>query len=414
MSARLALHGGEPVRTRALPHVLDPSGRTLGAEELRGLERVLSSGVLNGVLGAETPLLEREMADLHGVEEAVACSSGTAALHLAVAAAAPDPGDEVITTPISDFGSVAPILAQNAVPVFADVDPLTGNLDPRSVAAAVTERTRAVLVVHLFGGGAPARELRELADARGLTLIEDCAQAWLCRTPDGDLAGTIGHVGCFSLQQYKHITAGDGGLAITRDRALAATMRAFADKGRDREGQRRLHGAYGLNYRMTELQAAVARAQLAKLPDVVAARRRSADLLLSRLSDLPGVRTPAPDGHAWWLMPLVLADIGDNRAWAQALSAEGVPAAAGYLERPLYLEPALAERPVYGRSRYPLDSEAEGRAVAYAPGSCPAAEELIERTLVTLQWNEGYTEEDVDDIATAIRKIHDGLRGGGA
>jgi hypothetical protein len=135
----------------------DAGGRTIGAEELAAVSRVLQSGMLSAVWGTEVRALEREMAELHGVSHAVAASSGTAALHLAVAAVAPNPGDEIITSPISDFGTVAPILAQNAVPVFADVDPYTGNLDPAAVAAAIGPRTRAILAVHLFGAAAGSR-----------------------------------------------------------------------------------------------------------------------------------------------------------------------------------------------------------------------------------------------------------------
>jgi dTDP-4-amino-4,6-dideoxygalactose transaminase len=318
----------------------------------------------------------------------------------------------VITTPISDFGTVAPILAQNGVPVFADVDPATGNLDPAAVEAAITPRTRAIIVVHLFGGAAEVVALRSIADRHGLVLIEDCAQAWLGTTASGELLGTFGDIACFSLQQYKHITAGDGGLAITADAELATRMRLFMDKGWDRSGGR-VHLMLGLNYRMTELVAAVARAQLAKVADVVKRRRESAEQLVSALggtvglsgrgdgsSQLPtltGVALPSLAGHAFWLFPLIVAD--GNRLWADALTAEGVPASAGYLDRTLYANPVFSG-PVYGTSRYPLD----GR--EYPAGLCPNAERLIERTLVVLPWNEAYTETDVDDIARAIRKVH--------
>ncbi|MEV3923757.1 DegT/DnrJ/EryC1/StrS family aminotransferase [Actinomadura coerulea] len=381
------------------PDVLAPSGRTLGAEERRAVLRVLDSAVLCSTFGTEARALEAEMAALYGRRAAVASSSGTAALHLAVAAVRLDPGDEVITTPISDFGTVAPILAQNGVPVFADVDPATGNLDPAAVEAAVTPRTRAIIAVHLFGAPADLAGLRAVADRHGLILIEDCAQAWLGTTPGGDLLGTVGEIACFSLQQYKHITAGDGGLCCTDDDELARRMRLFMDKGWDRTIGR-LHLSLGLNYRMTELVAAVARAQLAKAAGVVARRAESAGLLLSSLRDLTGIGLPDPAGHAWWLFPFTVPDDPGNRAWAEALAAEGVPAVAGYLERPLYANPALADEPVYGSSRFPL----EGR--SYPAGLCPNAERLIDRTLVILHWNEGYTADHVEAIAGAVRRVH--------
>ncbi|GAA0939968.1 DegT/DnrJ/EryC1/StrS family aminotransferase [Kribbella koreensis] len=403
---------GDPVRRTPLPGVLEPAGRTIGAQERAAVLRVLDSAVLCSTFGGETRALEAEMGELYG-RDAVACSSGTAALHLAVAAVGFDPGDEVITTPISDFGTVAPILAQNGVPVFADVDPMTGNLDPVAVEAAITPRTRAIIVVHLFGGAADVVGLRSIADRHGLVLIEDCAQAWLGTTAGGELLGTFGDIACFSLQQYKHITAGDGGLAITANADLATRMRLFMDKGWDRSGGR-VHLVLGLNYRMTELVAAVARAQLAKVADVVKRRRRSAEQLVAALGGtaglsghgptgvsaegvLAGVALPSLAGHAFWLFPLIVA--GDNHVWAEALTAEGVPASAGYLDRTLYANPVFTG-PIYGTSRYPL----EGR--EYPAGLCPNAERLIDRTLVVLPWNEAYTETDVDDIARAIRKVH--------
>ncbi|MDP4504442.1 DegT/DnrJ/EryC1/StrS family aminotransferase [Nonomuraea turcica] len=395
--------------TLHFPNMAEPAGRTLGDEEVAALDRVIRSGMLNSVWGTEARALEHEVAELYGSRHAIACASGTAALHLSVVAAAPDPGDEIITTPITDFGTVAPILAQNAVPVFADVDPSDGNLDPDAVAALIGPRTRAIMAVHLFGAPARIGALRALADEHGLTLIEDCAQAWLTELPGGGrYAGTAGHVGTLSLQQWKHITCGDGGLAITGDDELARRMRLFADKGWDRAAGRS-HESLGLNYRMTELQAAVARAQLAKLPGVVESRRRTAVELIEALRRMdPGsgatirparpdgsqveIGLPRPDGHAWWLFPLVLPG-GDAPELAAHLSAAGIPARPGYLKEPLNRAP-LWDRPVYGASRYPLEG--------YRPAPCPEAERLVGSTLLIIDWNEHYTSEHVSVIADAI------------
>lgn len=389
------------------PSVAEAAGRTLGEEELAALRRVVESGMLSGVWGSEVPALEAAMARLHGVAHAVACSSGTAAIHLAVAGLGLEPGDEVITSPISDFGSVAPILACNAVPVFADVDPVTGNLDPAEVASAIGPRTRAILAVHLFGAAAPAAELRALADKHGLVLLEDCAQAWLTRTGEDRLAGTTGAAGCFSLQQWKHITCGDGGLVVTDDADLAGRMRLFADKGWPRQTGRH-HVSFGVNYRMTELQAAVAGAQLTKLPGVLAARRRLAARLVAAVADLPGLTVPHDvDRHAWWLFPLVLdPDAGqDNHEFAAGLTEAGIPARAGYLAEGLHCAPALTTAPVYGTSRYPLTSPPADRVPRYGRGTCPNAERLIDATLVVVDWNERYTDEHVDVIARAVTDV---------
>ncbi|REF35113.1 DegT/DnrJ/EryC1/StrS family aminotransferase [Thermasporomyces composti] len=409
-SGDLALDGGAPVRTTPFPTVNNASGRTLGAEELEALRRVIASGQLNSTIGGETRALEREFADYYSVAHAVASTSGTAALHLAVAAVNPEPGDEIITTPITDAGTVLPILMQNAVPVFADVDPVTGNLDVESVRARITSRTRAIMVVHLFGSPAPVASLRALADEHGLMLIEDCAQAYLTRCPDGRLAGTVGHIGCFSLQQSKHITAGDGGLCITDDAALARRMRLFADKGWPRDTDERTHLFLSVNYRMTELQAAVARAQLPKLAGVVADRRAGAERLSKALAPLAGI-TPPPDhgGMSYWQYPIIIDPDqagGTCHDYAKALAAEGIPANGGYLTRPVYRTPVLAERQTYGTSGYPLCVPPAREVPSYDEGICPVAESLIAKRLLVIAWNERYTAADVDDIATAITKVH--------
>lgn len=402
----LALDGGPAVLPRGcLPTTNDASGRTIGPEEEAAALRVLRSGMLSGVWGTEVKALQSEFAEMMGSAHAVACSSGTAALHLAIAAVDPAPGEEIIVPPISDMGSVLPVIAQNAVPVFADLDPVTGCLDPEDVRRRITPRTRAIVVVHLFGGAAPARELRRIADAAGVLLIEDCAQAYLAReAPDSPVVGTIGHLGCFSLQQTKHITSGDGGLVITDDAQLARAMRLFADKAWPRDTGERIYLSFALNYRMPELSGAVARVQLTKLQAVVDRRRGHAHRLSSALDRLPGLTTPAPSGiHAYWYYPLLIDGLDREglRRFAAALNAEGVPCVAGYIARPLYQEPVLREPTAYGGSGYPI----RGRAV-YPDGDCPVAETLVSGRLLVLPWNENYTDEQVDAMAEAINKVH--------
>lgn len=404
-----------PIRTRPFVGVSEAAGRRLGDEEVAALARVIHSGQLNSTIGSETRTLEEEFADYYGIGHAVASSSGTAALHLAVAAVDPDPGDEIITTALSDAGTVLPILAQNAVPVFADVDPDSGNLCVDSVRAAITERTRAIIAVHLFGQPAPVAELRELADRHGLVLIEDCAQAYLTECAVGDArrwAGTVGHLGCFSLQQSKHITAGDGGLTISDDPELTRRARLFADKAWPRDTDERTHLFLGLNYRMTELQAAVARVQLTKLAAVVADRRRLAEPLDTVLDSLPGLTSGLRRGAAYWLYPVFVdaETVGaDAREFAAALAAEGIPANGGYIQRPLYLTPLFTAPNTYGTSGYPLTARPVtpgASAQRYARGLCPTTEALIDGRLLVLAWNENYSPADIDDIADAVRSVH--------
>ena len=407
---QLAIDGGDRACPTPLPTMADATGRTLGEEEIAALTAVVRSGMLSSIWGTETRALEADFATLYGAEYAVAASSGTAALHLAVGAVNPEPGDEIITSPISDFGTIIPILMQNAVPVFADVDPRTGILDPAAVEAAISPRTKAIIAVHLFGTPAPVVELARIAREHSIALIEDCAQAYLTEPEPGRYAGRYGDIGCFSLQQTKHITAGDGGLAITDNPDLARRMRLFADKGWPRDTGERTYLFLAANYRMTELQAAVARAQLVKLPGVVARRRRTGIRLGEAIADLAGVVTPPqPERCSFWFYPLVLdADVtGATIAeWAAALTAEGMPATAGYIPRPLYLAPVLAERKTYGTSGYPLSVPPAREVPKYAPGLCPIAERMLAETVISLGWNENYTDQHVTNIIAAIRKVH--------
>lgn len=402
----LAVDGGQPVIPRgSLPSTNEAAGRTIGVEEEDAVLRVLRSGMLSGVWGTEVKALEMEFAAMMGSAYAVTSSSGTAALHLAVAAVDPAPGDEIIVPPISDMGSVLPVIAQNAVPVFADLDPVTGCLDPEDVRRRITPRTRAILVVHLFGRAARVQELRQIADEAGVMLIEDCAQAYLAREhSEGPLVGTVGHLGCFSLQQTKHITTGDGGLVLTDDPQLARAMRLFADKSWPRDTGERTYLSFALNYRMPELTGAVARAQLRKLQGVVDRRRRWADHLTRRVGSLGGVTAPPLESqHVFWYYPLLIDGLDHDaaRRFAMALNAEGVPCVAGYIGRPLYKEPVLREPSAYGGSGYPIRGVAE-----YPDGLCPVAEDLVDHRLLVIPWNENFTPEHVEAIARAIEKVH--------
>ncbi|MCD6443470.1 DegT/DnrJ/EryC1/StrS family aminotransferase [Candidatus Bathyarchaeota archaeon] len=407
---KLAIHGGEPVRRNPFPTVNDKSGRNIGREELELLKRVVESGALFRYSGTMVSSFEREFAGFLGVKHAVASTSGTAALHIATGAAGIGPGMEVITSPLTDIGTIIAILGQNAIPVFADIDPDTYNLDPEDVRNKVTDKTRAVIAVHIFGLPADMDPLVELAEEKDLVLIEDCAQAYLAEYK-GRLVGTIGDIGCFSLQQSKHMFTGDGGITVTDDDELARKARLFMDKGWDRSlGLPRAYVMLGFNYRMTELQGAVARAQLKKVRWVVERRRRVAESLTKKISGIDGLIPPkVPKGckHSYWLYPLKIelsmfdATLDDI---VKALRAEGIPAGAGYIGKPIYMAPLFTEKRGYGGTKCPWICPLYGREIDYREGLCPQAEETI-RQLITLPCNEYFTEEDVEDIAEALEKV---------
>ncbi len=408
MGGDLAGEGGEPVRRAAFPY--GDTGPEITAADAQAVAAVVAGRQLWRYGGTKVRELETTFAALYGVGpgQVAACSSGTAAVHLAVAAVDPEPGDEIIVPPITDFGSVIPVLAQNAIPVFADVDPETYCLDPADVARRLSVRTRAIICVHLFGQPAPVVELAALARRRGVALIEDCAQAPLARV-GGRLLGTFGDFGCFSMQQSKHFTAGEGGLTLAREPQAAQRMRLFADKGWPREGPVRTHLFLGMNYRLTELQAAVALPQLDRLEGIVGRRQQRAARLDALLAGLAGVAVPpTPEGSrsAYWqygfnIDPGVLGL--DAGGFARLVRAEGVPLASGYVP-PLYLTPALAERRTYGGSAYPFTAPGARPQPAFGPGLCPAAETAARR-LCHLAWHQNYTDADVDDIGRAVRKV---------
>lgn len=416
----LALFGGPPVRAMPLPTVEDASGRTFGGAELALLTEVIHSGRLNRNGGTMVRRLEEEFADWTGARYCTASTSGTAALHLAVGALDLEPGDEVITTPVTDFGTVIPILMQNGIPVFADIEPETWCLDPADVARKITPRTRAIIAVHLFGQPADLDPLLALAHEHGLVLIEDCSQAYGTRYK-GRPTGVQGHIGCYSLQQSKHLSAGDGGLTVTDDEALARRMRLFSDKGWPRgAGEPRTHLFLAPNYRMSELQGAVALAQLRKVDGVITARREAAARLDACLSDLPGLRPPRAregDRVTYWLYPVHYdaAVLGVGVAeFCRALAAEGIPAAPGYVA-PVYHTPVLRELRTYGTSGFPFNSPYTTRTGAeYGEALCPVAEAMTER-MCRMPICETLTDADVRDIDAALTKVathYAGVRAG--
>jgi perosamine synthetase len=413
MVEKLAAVGGTPVICTPLPSVSDVSGRDLGEEEIRLVTEVIRSGRLNRVGGGYVTRFEEEFARLHGAPWAVASTSGTAALHVAVGAVNPDPGDEIVVAPITDMGSVIPILFQNAIPVFADVNHATYTVTEESISRVMTERTRAIIVVHLFGAPVEMEPILKLAKSRGVPVIEDCAQAYLAEY-QGRLVGSMGDLGCFSMQQSKHMTTGDGGMTLVNNPEYESRARLFADKGWPREGEVRDHLFLAPNYRMSEITAAVGLAQLGKLRGVVERRRAVAEALTRALAGMPGIEPPPlREGSkaSYWLYPFTLNEekLGVSTSeFARLLSAEGVPVSHGYIGRPIFMCRMLQEQATYGRSRCPYDCGRASRRVSYGEDDCPNSWEALRRLLV-LPVNEQFSEEDLAAIIKAFQKVYRAL-----
>ena len=403
-----------------LPSDADISGRSFGEEEIAILKRVIASGTLNCTKGTTVKEFEERFAASIGIPHCRCATSGTAAIHAAVAAIDPEPGDEIITTPITDMGAITPILYQTAIPVFADVDPLTYNLTAATIARKITRRTRAVMVTHLFGNPCDMDPIVALCKEKGIRLIEDCAQAF-CATYKGKPVGTIGDIGCFSLQQTKHITAGEGGMVVTRDETLWRRARLFIDKAWGYGDAKPDHYFLALNYRMTELAGAVALAQLDKLPAMVRHRVAMAGSLSRQISGIRGVQPPQINAGAspvYWKYPLRI-DTGIIRGGADAFGARlkeaGIFSAPRYIQKLAFECEVLRDQRTFGASRFPFVGEhRKGDApVTYDLRDTPGAVEAL-AGVVVLPWNERYTQDHVDAIARAIGDTAGALGGGSA
>lgn len=394
-------------KTLNLPSDQDASGRTLGAEEIALLAEAIATGTLTSTKGAFVKKLEQQFAELVGAKHAHACATGTAAIHTALAAIDPEPGQEVITSPITDMGALTPILYQGAIPVFADVDPRTCNVTAETIAARLSDRTCAIVVTHLFGNPCEMAPIMELARARNLPVIEDCAQAFLAKSANR-VVGTIGTIGCFSLQQGKHITTGEGGLVTTDDPALARRMFLFINKAWGYGDAHPDHYFLALNYRLTELQGAVAVAQLAKLGDVVERRVKAAERLTAQLQGIRGIGLPhvAADAvHTYWKYCLRVDSSvieGGAVALAKTLKERGISSAPRYIQKPAFMCEVFQKQRTFGRSRYPF-TLARPEAVEYEPEQFEGTFSALEQVLV-LPWNECYTQEHVDYIASCVHE----------
>lgn len=390
-----------------LPSDQDASGRTLGEEEIELLAEAIRSGTLTSTKGIFVKALEKRFAEILGVKYAYACSSGSAAVHTAIAAIDPEPGEEIVTTAITDMGALTPILYQGAIPVFADVDPKTWNVTAKTIEQVLSKRTRAIIVTHLFGNPGNMGEIMELAQAHNIPVIEDSAQAFGAKH-NNQPVGSIGTVGCFSLQQGKHITAGEGGLVVTNDEAIARRLFLFINKAWGYGDPQPDHYFLALNYRMCELQGAVTVAQLSKLQAVVQRRIHLANQLTEKLQGLPGIETPwidKRDIHSYWKYCLrVDSQVIPNGpvGLAQRLKERGMFSAPRYIQKPAFMCEIFQHQRTFGNSHFPF-TLARPEALDYDHSRFPGTFAGLESILV-LPWNEHYTEEHVDYIASSIHQ----------
>jgi dTDP-4-amino-4,6-dideoxygalactose transaminase len=402
-----AIEGGRPVRSpdHPFPGVFP---RRIDDAALENVRAVLESGFTLDL----TSKFEAALAEACGVRHAVAVTNCTAAVHTAIAALNLDPGDEVIVSPISDYGSVAGVVAQGLIPIFPDVDLATGNVTAEEIAKKITLRTRAIVVVHFYGMLCDMDPIRDLAAAHRLFLIEDVCQAPLA-TYKGRVAGGLADAGCFSFDAEKHLSTDHGGAITTDDAAFAAACRKFAlMRGAvSVPGYGRRHETFGLNYRYGNVLAAIGLAQLKILPEQNRRRVALADRLSARIREIPGVQPPqipAGASHVYWLYHVTF----DPSAFrvpvneiARALSAEGLPGGLA----PYYLIPESHtflndHAHALGRSDFPFTFRPRSEWPKYGAASVPKAAEHLARTY-RFTWTDKLSESDVDDMATIIEKV---------
>lgn len=398
---KLAIDGGEKaVKTKCSPAL------RWGEPEHKQLQAMLRQDSLFYWQGPQTKVLLDRFREICPVKYAFNCSSGTAALHVAVTAAGIGPGDEVITSPVTDIGTVIGVLYQQAVPVFADLGQGTHNLDVADVERRITPKTKAIIAVHLAGNPCDLDALKRLADQHNLILIEDCAQAWGAKYR-GRPIGSVGHLACFSLQNSKHITCGDGGIVGSNDERFGPLLQPCGDKGANRAGKRTFP-LFATNYRMSEPQAAVAAVQLTRLEEIVAKRNRLGNLLTEKIAGIPGIiphEVHPEDRPVYWFYYFRMRPDAfrcDRSKFVRAVAAEGAVVTGGYIKVPLYGEEVFQKHAFFA-GRWPV-KEMGLTAMDFTKHHCPNAETMLTDG-IRVSIFEYMTEEYIDDVAAAIRKV---------
>lgn len=395
--SKLAYSGGEPVRTKPFP-----PWPYFAEDEIAAASAVLKSGRVNYWTGQEGRRFEEEFARFAGCRYAIALANGTLALELALYALGIGPGDEVIVTSRTFIASASCAVMRGAVPVPADVDPVSQNITAQTVAAALTPRTKAIIAVHLAGWPCDMDPLLALAQEHGLFVIEDCAQAHGA-TYKGRPVGSMGDAAAFSFCQDKIMTTGgEGGMLTTNNRDTWEKAWSFKDHGKSYEavyhrqhppGFRWLHESFGTNWRLTEMQAAIGRVVLNKLPAWLKQRRSNAAMLNRRFSGIPALRVTIPPEaieHAYYkyyvfIRPEFLKEGWNRDRIMEAINAEGIPCLSGSCSE-IYLEKAFA------------------RAGLCPPERLKTAKELGETALMFLI-HPTLTEQDMEDVCLAVEKV---------
>ncbi len=403
--AKLALKGGEPVRNKPFP-----KWPIFGESEMKALKDVLESGFW-GIGGSRKKEFEEKFAAYQHAKYGIAVTSGTTALEISLRALGVGCGDEVIVPAYTFMATATAVLYVNAIPVFADIDPETYTIDPKSAESLISERTKAILPVHIGGRPADMDALLSLAKKYGLYIVEDACQAWGAEWR-GTRVGAIGEIGAFSFQSSKNITSGEGGIIVTNSEELYVKAWSLHNCGRMPQGAWYEHHLPGTNYRITEFQAAILLAQMERFDEQTERRIENAKYLNSKLSKIDGIKPLKDDErvtrHAYHLYifrfnPEAFGGISKSTL-ARALQAEGIPVSVGY-SKPLYKEPYLE----YFK-KCPLSCPYYSKPVDYSNVKMPAAEKACYQEGLWLpQYVLLGSKNDMDDIISAFEKIRENI-----
>jgi perosamine synthetase len=429
--SKLALLGGPPVRSRPFP-----AYKVLGEEEKAAVGRVIDSGILSRFLGVwhpdffggpEVQAFEQEWKSITGTRHAISVNSCTSGLYAAVGAVGAGPGDEVVVSPYTMTASATAALIFNAVPVFADIDPVTYTISAETIAPRITERTKAIIVVHIFGQAADMDPIMDLARSRGIKVIEDCAQAPFVAYK-GRQVGSLGDVGVFSLNYHKHIHTGEGGICTTDNDDLAERIqliRNHAEAVVAAKGTKNIVNMIGFNFRLGEIEAAIGRVQLGRGPAFIAQRKDNVRYLEDRLADVPGITMPqiGPGGdHVYYVHALSYDEAANGVSrdlFVRAVKAElaptelreheGVLMGQGYV-KPLYLQSIFQQMIGYGTVQCPFRCPHYGGVANYQAGLCPNAEDAHFNRIITHEMiRPPMTKADLNDVADAFHKVAENL-----
>jgi len=399
--SRLAIDGGEKVRTKPFP-----AWPMWDESDHKSLAEVLDSG-LWGVANSKVAEFEKKYAEYVGAEYAICVSCGTMALVISMIAAGIGEGDEVVIPTYTFTATSAAVLMMKAVPVFADIDPGTYNLDPDSMEEAITENTKAVIPVHIGGGPADMTNIMKIAKKHDLIVIEDACQAHAAEWR-GQKVGGIGDIGCFSFQASKNLCAGEGGIIVTNDPKLADRCWAYHNCGRSMSGSRYEQHGLGANFRMTAWQAAILLSQMERLDEQTETRNRNGVYLSEKLAEIEGIRPTVRDEnitkHAYHLYMFSYDSDkfgGEPRSrFLEALSGEGIPCSPGY--SPLYKHDMFRE-PIQRRNGDMMD---------YSKLCLPMTEKVCGEEAVWFKQSMLLgSQEDMDDIVKAVSKIKENFAG---